>query len=324
MGDGSQVDYRRDGKVGIITISREPLNTYDDAFEHEFQQAWICAKHDDSRVVVLRAMGQHFCAGAELKDPRPAPAGSQVLPSWEEIRLIKSVTKPTIAAVQGGCIGGGQRMVWPCDLVFCSDDAFFRDPTADMGIGGIQAHLHTWFYGPRLAKEMIYSGMRLPAERLYQQGQVNRLYPDVETLHRETFAFAQEIAEKDPVARRQAKRGIGHHHGHPRTALRALARWRNCWTNSLACTSESRIEPIRVIVGVAFFLEPARPPARFVLRRGDASGGRGPAGRGHASNCYPIRRCRRPGRAPNRARLQHGAPSVGVGVVGTRGPIQSG
>ena len=106
-----------------------------------------------------------------------------MLPAWEEIRLIKSVVKPTIAAVQGGCIGGGQRMVWPCDLVFCSEDAFFRDPTADMGIGGIQSHLHTWFYGPRLAKEMIYSGMRLPAQRLYQQGQVNRLYPDVETLH---------------------------------------------------------------------------------------------------------------------------------------------
>ena len=52
MGDGSQVDYRRDGKVGIITISREPLNTYDDAFEHEFQQAWIWPSYDDSRVVV--------------------------------------------------------------------------------------------------------------------------------------------------------------------------------------------------------------------------------------------------------------------------------
>ena len=206
MADGSQVDYQHDGKVGIITLSREPLNTYDDAFDHEFQQAWIRAAHDDSRVVVLKATGKHFCAGAELKDPRPAPAGAVVLPAWEEIRLIKSVVKPTIAAVQGGCIGGGQRMVWPCDLVFCSEDAFFRDPTADMGIGGIQSHLHTWFYGPRLAKEMIYSGMRLPAQRLYQQGQVNRLYPDLETLHGETLAFAHEVAEKDPVALRQAKR----------------------------------------------------------------------------------------------------------------------
>ena len=114
--------------------------------------------------------------------------------------------KPTIAAVQGGCIGGGQRLVWPCDLVFCTQDAFFRDPTVSMGIGGIQSHLHTWFYGPRLAREMLFSGMRLPAQRLYQQGQVNRLYPDVQTLHEETMTFAREIALQDPVALRQAKR----------------------------------------------------------------------------------------------------------------------
>jgi len=206
MAAGDWVDYSRDGHVGIITLSRQPLNTYDGAFEFAFQQAWIRAKHDDSRVVVMRATGKHFCAGAELKDPQPAPPGAMLLPSWDEIRLIKSVAKPTIAAVQGGCIGSGQRMVWPCDLVFCSEDAFFRDPTAAMGIGGIQSHLHTWFYGPRLAKEMIFSGMRLPARRLYQQGQVNRLYPDIEALHSETVAFAHEIGEQDPVALRQAKR----------------------------------------------------------------------------------------------------------------------
>jgi enoyl-CoA hydratase len=206
MTDQPLVTYRRDGDVGVITISRQPLNTYDGAFHADFQTAWVRAKADDSHVLVMLANGKHFCAGAELKDPRPAPDGYSELPAWEEIRLIRSVMKPTIAAVQGGCIGGGQRMVWPCDLVFCAEDAFFRDPTASMGIGGIQSHIHTWFYGPRLAKEMIYSGMRLPASRLYSQGQVNRLYPDVETLHAETLAFAQEVAKQDPLPLRQAKR----------------------------------------------------------------------------------------------------------------------
>ena len=207
MTDSPFVQYRRDGDVGIITLSREPLNTYDGAFEAQFQSSWRTAADDDSHVVVMLATGKHFCAGAELKDRRPAPQGVTVLPAPEEVRLIKSVMKPTIAAVQGGCVGGGQRMVWPCDLVFCTEDAFFRDPTAGfMGIGGIQSHLHTWFYGPRLAKEMIYSGMRLPACRLYEMGQVNRLYPDTETLHAETLAFAHEVSLQDPVALRQAKR----------------------------------------------------------------------------------------------------------------------
>jgi enoyl-CoA hydratase len=200
------VTYELLGDVGLITLSREPLNTYDGAFHVEFQGAWRTAKNDETRVVVMKADGKHFCAGAELRSPRAAPPGVEVLSPWEEMRLIKGVMKPTIAAVQGGCIGGGQRMVWPCDLVFCTEDAFFMDPTAKMGIGGIQSHLHTWFYGPRLAKEMIYSGMRLSAQRLYNMGQVNRLFSDVATLHRETLSFAQEIASQDPLPLRQAKR----------------------------------------------------------------------------------------------------------------------
>ena len=202
------VRYERDGAVGVITLAREPVNSYDDAFHVEFQGAWQEAKRDESRAVVMLANGTHFCVGANLRDPRPAQPDAVILPPEEEIRLIASVMKPTIAAVQGGCIGGGQRMVWPCDLVFCTDDAFFMDPTASMGIGGIQSHVHTWFYGPRLAKEMIYSGMRLPASRMYAMGQVNRLYPTVEDLHDGARAFAHEIAQQDPAPLRQAKRAV--------------------------------------------------------------------------------------------------------------------
>jgi enoyl-CoA hydratase/carnithine racemase len=203
--DEVMVRYERDGDVTTITLARQPVNAYDGAFHAEFQGAWQRAKADDSRVVVMKAEGKHFCVGANLRNPQPAPPDAVILDAWDEIRLIQGVRKPTIAAVQGGCIGGGQRMVWPCDLVFCTDDAFFMDPTATMGIGGIQSHLHTWFYGPRLAKEMIYSGMRLPASRLYAMGQVNRLYPDLETLHTETLAFAHEVAKQDPAPLRQAK-----------------------------------------------------------------------------------------------------------------------
>lgn len=201
------IRYEARDCVSIITLDRKPINAYDACFHIELQDAWRHARADEStNVVVMLAEGKHFCVGANMGEPAPVPEGATELTPAEEIRLIKDTMKPTIAAVQGGCIGGGQRMVWPCDLVFCSENAFFMDPTASMGIGGIQSHLHTWFYGPRLAKEMIYSGGRLSAERLYAQGQVNRIYPDVETLHRETLAFAIEIAGQDPVALRQAKR----------------------------------------------------------------------------------------------------------------------
>ncbi len=201
------VRYDAVESVSVITLDRQPLNVYDGRFHVEFQEAWKRARSDDStRAVVMKATGKHFCAGANMRDPEPAPDGAVELSSMDEIRLIKDTMKPTIAAVQGGCIGGGQRMVWPCDIVFCTQDAFFQDPTVQMGIGGIQSHLHTWFYGPRLAKEMIYGSVRLPARRLYDMGQVNRLYEDVATLHAEAEAFARHVAEQDPAAIRQAKR----------------------------------------------------------------------------------------------------------------------
>jgi enoyl-CoA hydratase/carnithine racemase len=205
------VTYERDGRVGVITLDRPPLNAYDDLLHYELSHAWQqSAADEEARVVVLRAEGKHFCAGAELQnEPRKRPADvTDSLTVWDEFAFIRELAKPTIAAVQGGCIGGGQRFVFPCDIIFCSDDAFFRDPLAVVGgIGGIQAPVHAWFYGPRIAKEMLYSGMRVPASRLFAMGTVNRLYPRDE-LARETLAFAQSVAEVDPLPLRQAKRSV--------------------------------------------------------------------------------------------------------------------
>ena len=208
MAEPRGVQYARDGGVGIITWEKLPLNTYDDLTHWGIEECWKEAKSDQgAAVIVSMAKGKHFCAGADLSGShRTRPPGSDPPEPWTLFEFIRHLAKPTIAAVQGGCVGGGQRQVFPCDLVFCTEDAFFRDPTVSMGLGGIQSHLHSWFYGPRLAKEMIYSGMRLPATRLYDMGTVNRLYPSVEVLHEETLAFAHELAGGDQLALRQAKR----------------------------------------------------------------------------------------------------------------------
>jgi enoyl-CoA hydratase len=204
------VRYEVTAGVGTITLDRPPINAYDPLLHYELEQAWLRGARDpEARVLVLRAEGKHFCAGALLDGShRDVPEGAERMTEWDELAFVRDLMKPTIAAVQGGCIGGAQRFVFPCDLIFCSEDAFFRDPLAAVGgIGGIQAPIHTWLYGPRLAKEMLYSGMRLPATRLYAMGAVNRLYPR-EALHEETLAFAREIAEVDPLALRQAKRAV--------------------------------------------------------------------------------------------------------------------
>lgn len=204
---GSAVSYRRDSSVAVITLHREPFNSYDDLLWYELEQAWQRGSDDsDALAIVLMAEGKHFCGGALIGGThQQRPSDARAVTPWDEFEFVRNLPKPTIAAVQGACVGGGQRMVFPCDLIFCSNDAFFSDPTATFGIGGIQSHLHTWLYGPRLAKEMIWSGMRISAERLYQMGSVNRLYPR-EDLHNETLSFAHELTGVDPAILRQAKR----------------------------------------------------------------------------------------------------------------------
>ena len=81
----------------------------------------------------------------------------------------------------------------------------FNDAGA-LGRDSLDPVLQTWFYGPRLAKEMIYSGMRLLASLLYGMGQVLRLCANASTLQRDALQLAQEIAERDPAPLRQAKR----------------------------------------------------------------------------------------------------------------------
>jgi enoyl-CoA hydratase len=198
------VTYRREGAVGTITIDKPPLNAYDAPLEAGLREAWRTARDDDEAVVVLlRAEGKHFCGGADLTAPHAGVHPDPVA----LYRLQQSLTKPTIAAVQGGCVGGGLRWVWPCDLILTSEDAFFRDPTVRFGLGGIQAHGHTWEYGPRLAKEMLFTGGRLPAARLAQAGLVNRV-TSRERLPTEAAELAAEIAGMPPLALRKAKLAV--------------------------------------------------------------------------------------------------------------------
>jgi len=201
------VRYELDGAVALLTIDRPPVNAYDPALERALQGAWHRAADDAAaKVVVLRAEGTHFSAGAD----RSSMAGERrALQAAEEspgaaMAFVRNLPKPTIAAVQGACVGGAQCFVFPCDLIFCAEDAFFSDPLITMGYGGIPAPLHVWMYGPRVAKEMVFSGMRVPAGRMLQMGTVNRVYPR-EQLWDATLAFAHEVAGMDPAALARAK-----------------------------------------------------------------------------------------------------------------------
>jgi enoyl-CoA hydratase len=108
-------------------------------------------------------------------------------------RRWREIPKPTIAMVQGACIAGGLMLAWSCDLVIASDDAFFADPVVRMGIPGVEYFAHPWQMGARYAKEFLFLGERVGADRAKELGLVNRVVPR-ESLEAEVMSVAEKIA----------------------------------------------------------------------------------------------------------------------------------
>lgn len=206
----------RDG-IATITMNRPTFNnaqnsqmTY--ALDASFRRA---AGDDAVKVIVLRGAGKHFSAGHDIGTPgrdidKPferqslwwdhtnKPGGEQYFVREQEVylgmcRRWHDLPKPTIAMVQGACIAGGLMLAWVCDLIVASDDAFFQDPVVRMGIPGVEYFAHAHELNPRVAKEFLFLGERMPAARAQQMGMVNRVVPRDE-LEARTYEWAAKIA----------------------------------------------------------------------------------------------------------------------------------
>ena len=115
--------------------------------------------------------------------------------------------KPSIAMVQGKCIAAGLMLCWPCDLIIASEDAQFSDPVCLMGMPGIEFFAHPWEFGPRRAKQILFTASTLSAQDAKDCGMVNEVVP-LEHLDHRVMELARQIAGMDPWAVRLAKRSV--------------------------------------------------------------------------------------------------------------------
>jgi enoyl-CoA hydratase len=114
-----------------------------------------------------------------------------------------------IAMVQGACIAGGLMLAWVCDMIVASEDAFFQDPVVRMGVPGVEYFAHAFELPPRIAREFLLLGERMPAQRAYQFGMVNRIFPR-ETLEAEVEKIAVELAKRPRFGMALTKQAINH------------------------------------------------------------------------------------------------------------------
>jgi enoyl-CoA hydratase len=98
-------------------------------------------------------------------------------------------------------------LAWVCDLIVAAEDAFFADPVLRMGIPGVEYFAHPWVLGPRVAKEVLFTGERFGARRAYEIGMVNRVVPRPE-LETATLALAERIAGMPAFGLALAKRAV--------------------------------------------------------------------------------------------------------------------
>ncbi|NMG30470.1 enoyl-CoA hydratase [Aromatoleum evansii] len=227
------VQYVVQDGIATVTMCRPEFNNAQNSqMTYALDAALRRAVDDDAvKVIVLRGEGRHFSAGHDIGTPgrdinKPfdrvqlwwdhtnKPGGEYLYAREQEVylgmcRRWRELPKPTIAMVQGACVAGGLMLAWVCDLIVASDDAFFQDPVVRMGIPGVEYFAHPFELHPRIAKEFLFVGDRMGAERAYQMGMVNRVVPRAE-LEAATYAIAARIAQQPRMGLALTKQAINH------------------------------------------------------------------------------------------------------------------
>lgn len=226
-------DLTIEHNIAHIVLNRpEAMNAMNRAFWNELP-ALVNDINDNAkaRVIVISSTGKHFTAGMDISvftdgegvsasggDPyaRAEAFRQFVLTLQGSFSCLDTARMPVIAAVQGGCIGGGVDMTSACDIRYATEDAFFQ--IAEINIG-MTADVGTF---PRLCKlipegwvrELAYSGRRLPAAKAKEIGLVNDVFPTQEAMLAHVMELAGEIAAKAPLAVAGSKRMINYARDH--------------------------------------------------------------------------------------------------------------
>jgi enoyl-CoA hydratase len=196
----------------IIKISRpQALNALNSEVLLELKHILLEeAQNSLTRVLILTGDGSKaFIAGADIAEMREKTPeeGVQFAQLGHEVtKLLELTPKPTIAAVNGFALGGGAEMALACDFIVASDKAVFGQPEVGLGvIPGFGATLRLSKYvGLPRAKELIFSGRKIPAEEALRLGLVNHVFPADELLNR-TIELARNISQQSMSAVARAK-----------------------------------------------------------------------------------------------------------------------
>lgn len=246
MADYKAVKLTVEDHIAHLQLSRpDELNTMNPDFWRDVPAVLRQIDgNNDIRVVVLSSTGKHFCAGMDfgvfmtglggelLGGSNPSRAGEMfrrlVFELQEVFNAIERLRVPVLAAVHGGCIGGGVDFIAACDCRYATENAFFSIKETAIGmtadVGTLQRMPHLIPHG--VLREMAYTGNSITARRAKEIGLVNEVYADQAAMLEAVMGIARDIAKNSPLAVHGTKEMITYARDHTvADALNFIATW---------------------------------------------------------------------------------------------------
>ena len=208
------IRYEKNGNLAIAAINRpEALNALNGTVLQELSRVVAEVENDSEvRAFILTGEGRAFVAGADIGEQNALDVASARKFSQFGSSIFRRIEKleiPTIAAVNGFCLGGGCELAMSFDMILASEKAKFGQPEVGLGIT-------PGFSGPQRlprrvgiakAKELLFSGRMITAAEAEKIGLVNAVYP-AEELMNATLDMARSFTKNAPVAIKYVKASV--------------------------------------------------------------------------------------------------------------------
>jgi enoyl-CoA hydratase/carnithine racemase len=214
---GGRVLLEREGSIATVTLSSPGrLNALDKNMWSQLGAAVQSLSADDAvRCIVLRGAGDKaFAAGADIAEFNAERANSAQAKAYSKggigwLSAVAECRHPTVALIQGACVGGGLLIASQCDLRIANASARFGVPVKNLGLTESYDELRSMMrvIGPAASLELLLEGRIWDSKEAYEKHLVSRVVADADVVA-EAYATARRIAEGAPLVARWHKKFI--------------------------------------------------------------------------------------------------------------------